>query len=87
MSLTSAVLPLLVAKERAVESMKMPPLVLCLTAISFFAAMTLRFGVMMIAVSGIATLGTMGIPEITTIVSFAIISLKQKTLSVLILAA
>jgi hypothetical protein len=38
-------------------------------------AMTLRFCVMMMAVSGIATLDTMGISDITTTVSFAIIAI------------
>jgi hypothetical protein len=38
------------------------------------AAVTLGFGVMMMAVSGIATLGAMGIPEITTNAIIAISS-------------
>src|SRR4029077_1077174 len=39
------------------------------------AAMTLRFCVMMMAVSGIATLGAMRISDITTTVSFAIMAI------------
>jgi Tetracyclin repressor-like, C-terminal domain len=43
--------------------------------------MTLGFGLLMTAVSGIATLGAMGIPEITTIVSFAIIAISTILIS------
>ena len=44
------------------------------------AAMTLVFGLLMMAVSGIATLGAMGIHEITATVFFAIIAISSTIL-------